>query len=207
MEFLEPQTYIKVTKTIRPLEHRGASISLLFTKLFHIIKMSGSASVQEATLDKFVTGWKNWKPEDMFAVWSEAFTQRELPFSLGHPPQSRAEVEGTLRNATNFITNFEVSKIKKIAVWRGNLYSAQLTVHEIVHDAPKGKAVVYAITKANTPVGDWANEYAAFITFSVSGEKITKIEEVVDSAFVKEFFPKLQKFLQERQSASSEVSN
>ena len=73
----------------------------------------------------------------------------------------------------------------------------KLTVHEIVHDAPRSKAVVYAFSKANTPYGEWNNEYAVFFTFDDSGKHISKIEEMIDSAFTKEFAPKFQQYLSE----------
>ena len=59
--------------------------------------------------------------------------------------------------------------------------------------------MVYAVSKADTPFGDWTNEYAVFFTFDESGQHIAKIEEMVDSAFLNDFFPKFQNFLREQQ--------
>jgi len=58
-----------------------------------------------------------------------------------------------------------------------------------VHDAAKSKAVIYATSKADTPFGDfkWTNEYAVFVTFTEDGEKVSKVEEMVDTAFFQEF--------------------
>lgn len=71
----------------------------------------------------------------------------------------------------------------------------------MVHDAPKSKAVIYAISRADTPFGvEWTNEYACFITLDESGEKIVKLEEMVDSAFMKAFFPLFQKHMSEMAS-------
>ncbi len=75
-----------------------------------------------------------------------------------------------------------------------------------MHDAENSKAVVYAVSKADTPFGDWTNEYAVFFTFDESGEKIAKIEEMVDSAFLNDFFPKFQSFLREQQQPQSQWS-
>lgn len=71
----------------------------------------------------------------------------------------------------------------------------------MVHDAAKGKAVIYAISQADTSLGmEWRNECATFVTLDESGEKIVKLEEMVDSAFMKAFFPIFQKYMREQAS-------
>lgn len=71
-----------------------------------------------------------------------------------------------------------------------------------MHDAAKGKAVIYATSKADTPFGDfkWTNEYAVFVTFTEDGKQINKMEEMIDTAFFNDFFPKFQKYLHEEAS-------
>ena len=71
-------------------------------------------------------------------------------------------------------------------------------IHEVVHDVPQRKAVVYALSTGKTSFGDWASDYAVFFTFDESGEKIVKLEEMVDSAFMKDFFPKFQGYMREQ---------
>lgn len=74
----------------------------------------------------------------------------------------------------------------------------------MVHNAAKGKAVIYAISRADTPFGvEWTNEYACFVTLDESGERIVKLEEMVDSAFMQSFFPIFQKYLSEQASQAS----
>lgn len=41
-------------------------------------------------------------------------------------------------------------------------------------------------------------EYAAFLTFSNTGEKVEKVEEMLDSAFMESFSPKFFKYLKEQ---------
>lgn len=78
--------------------------------------------------------------------------------------------------------------------------SVQLVIHEVVHDVAKGKAVVYANSTADTPFGDfqWRNECAVLFSFTGDGEQINRLEEMVDTGFYREFFPKFQKYLQEQ---------
>ena len=73
-----------------------------------------------------------------------------------------------------------------------------------MHDASKGKAVIYATSKADTPFGDfkWTNEYATFVTFTEDGEQINRTEEMVNTAFYREFFPKFQKYVTEGKASS-----
>lgn len=83
-----------------------------------------------------------------------------------------------------------------------------MEIYEIVHDVARGKAVIYATSHADTPWEDfkWKNEYAVFLTFTENGEKINKVDEMLDSAFAKEFFPRFQKYLSE-QGASEGVAS
>ncbi len=74
----------------------------------------------------------------------------------------------------------------------------------MVHDTVKRKAVIYAITRADTPFGiEWINEYACFVTLDESGERIVKLEEMIDSAFMKSFYPIFQKYLSDQASQAS----
>ena len=69
-----------------------------------------------------------------------------------------------------------------------------------MHDASKGKAVIYATSGGDTPFGDfrWTNEYAMFVTFTEDGKQINRTEEMVNAAFYQEFFPRFQKYLSEQ---------
>lgn len=69
-----------------------------------------------------------------------------------------------------------------------------------MHDAPRGKAVIYATSYADTPFGDfkWTNEYAVFITFTEDGTQVQKFEEMVDTAFYQEFFPKFLRYMEQQ---------
>lgn len=73
----------------------------------------------------------------------------------------------------------------------------QLDIHNVVHDAPQGKAVIYALTKADTPFGPYRNEHALFLWFNEIGDRVQKIEEMFDAVVMKEFLPKLDKYVAE----------
>ncbi|TVY84587.1 Monooxygenase ptaG [Lachnellula suecica] len=166
--------------------------------------MSAPANIQAATIDKYVAGWKKMSPQEMLATWSGNATQQGLPFTMSQPPKTRAQVEASLPKLSEILLNFKVT----VTIYHGyirhfNLTHPKLTIHNVVHDPSKGKAVIYAVSQADTPFGvPWRNEYASFLTFDESGEKIVKLEEMVDSAFVKAFLPPFQKYMSEQASQS-----
>lgn len=72
-------------------------------------------------------------------------------------------------------------------------------MREIVHDVARGTAAVYATSQADTPLpGEkWTNEYTIFISFTEDGTKVSRLEEMVDSAFYRDFFPKMQQYFKQ----------
>lgn len=67
-----------------------------------------------------------------------------------------------------------------------------------------GKAAIYGLTKANTPVGPYQNEHALFIWFTEDGKKVEKIEEMFDGVFMKEFMPKMEKHIAEHEAKAQD---
>ncbi|KAK2594648.1 hypothetical protein QQS21_007624 [Conoideocrella luteorostrata] len=149
--------------------------------------MPAPAQVQKATIDKFLSSWINGNAEDTIALWSDDFHQRLLPFSLEQPTQSRAHAEVVYTKLVASLTNWKVD------------------IKHIVHDAAKGTAAIYATSSADTPLpGEkWTNEYSVFLSLSEDGQKISDLQEMVDSAFYKQFFPKFRKYLMEQQHGTS----
>ncbi|KAH8810954.1 hypothetical protein F5884DRAFT_854322 [Xylogone sp. PMI_703] len=139
------------------------------------------ANIQAETLNKFLAAWKEHRADEITGLWSEDFNQRILPLSLKAPAKSRNEAAIMCNVLSSKLTN-----------WK-------LHIREIVHDASRGSAAIYAIAEADTPVpGEkWANEYCVFTSFSEDGTKITRLDEMVDAAFFQHFFPKFQRYLME----------
>ena len=53
-----------------------------------------------------------------------------------------------------------------------------------------------ATSIAETPIGQYANEYVILLSFNADGEKVSKVEEFVDSASTKEFFGRLREYVE-----------
>jgi hypothetical protein len=65
-----------------------------------------------------------------------------------------------------------------------------------LHDAEKNQAAIYSTAKGDAPFGDWDVESVIFLTFSAAGDRVAKIEEMMDSAKMQELLPKVGKYIQ-----------
>ncbi len=164
--------------------------------------MPSSAEVQAATLEKFIEGWRKWTPEGFLDSWSEDCTQQNLPFSSNVPVKTRADAEKLFPILMSLMTNFQVSG--RIIVADPGItrilahVNRQIEIHNIVRDPAQRKAVIYALTKADTPFGPYANEHSLFVWFDETGEKVQKIEEMFDAIVMQNFLPKLEKYKAEQ---------
>ncbi|KAL7783869.1 hypothetical protein V8C37DRAFT_396641 [Trichoderma ceciliae] len=142
--------------------------------------MPAPAEAQPATLKKFLGAWETNSVEDTMALWSDDFTQQLLPLSLGIPAKSKKQAEVAYPRLMKSLTNWKVE------------------IKNVVHDTARGTAAVYSTVVADTPMpgGDkWTNEYGIFITFSEDGTRISRLEEMIDTAFFGRIFPSLQQYL------------
>ncbi|MCJ1275996.1 hypothetical protein MMC21_003801 [Puttea exsequens] len=151
--------------------------------------MHAAAEIQAATLEKFIKGWSEWTPDGFLASWSDDCIQITLPFSSGMKIRTRKDTEYLFPKLMAILTNF------------------QLTVHNVIHDPAHDKAVIYALAKADTPIGPYNNEHACFVWFDESGEKVNRIEEMFDGVFMNEFLPKLDNYIGEKEKAEGKEND
>ncbi|KAF7162470.1 hypothetical protein CNMCM5623_007761 [Aspergillus felis] len=140
--------------------------------------MPAPAEVQKATLQRFLDAWKRWDAQAWLAEFSDDFTQVTLPLNLGVPSRPRAQVEQVLPALMATVKSYE------------------LTIRHVVHDAASNKAAIYTSSKGTLPWGPWQMDYAAFVTFTETGDKIAAVEEMLDTATLREFGPKFQQYLE-----------
>lgn len=72
--------------------------------------MPAPLHIQAATLDRYIEGWKHFTAESWMATWSHDCQQKMLPFTLGIPSRSRAEVEIFLPKLMSVLKNYKVCK-------------------------------------------------------------------------------------------------
>lgn len=68
-----------------------------------------------------------------------------------------------------------------------------------MNDPENHSAAVHASGIGESPVAEYKNEYAFFLEFNETGEKITRIEEFVDAAFSKSFLAKVKEYQAKQQ--------
>lgn len=173
--------------------------------------MPASAEIQAATLDEFIKGWEGWTPRGFLDTWSNSCTQKALPFSENVPIRTKDHMAHLFPILMSLLTDFQVriTLVVQTIIFsepEALLWDEQLTVHNVVHDVANGKAVIYALSKANTPVGPYQNEHALFLWFNEDGNKVEKIEEMFDGVFMKEFMPKLEKHIAEHEAKAQSQS-
>jgi hypothetical protein len=72
----------------------------------------------------------------------------------------------------------------------------QVKVESEIFDPISKKAALHLSSTAITPLGQYGNEYAVFLSFTEDGSQITRFEEMVDSAYSEKFFKELRGHLQ-----------
>lgn len=159
--------------------------------------MVAADEVQEATLQRFIDAWKRWNAEEMISVFDEGqdFRQVTMPFQMNVKERTRSEVQKTLPYVVRAVSNYEVSVDSKHETLKIITDGQKISIHRVIHDQKKGEAAIYAISKGDTPFGPWNMEYAVFLTFSESGDKISRIEEMLDSNHAQWFGPQLHKWI------------
>ena len=71
--------------------------------------MPAQAYIQAATLNRFLDAWKKWDATEWLATFADDFEQVSLPFSMGLPARTRAEVDMVLPKLMATVTNYQVS--------------------------------------------------------------------------------------------------
>ncbi|EME42052.1 hypothetical protein DOTSEDRAFT_174856 [Dothistroma septosporum NZE10] len=142
------------------------------------------AEKQIETAKAFVEGYNEFTVEGLLRARSNDCVHAVLPVSLGRPPRTNNDYKMFFGNLQETLKNFK------------------MTIHKIVNDVDQHMAVVHASGSGETPFAHYNNEYAFFLHFSDTGDKVDRIEEFVDSKFSSEFFGKMQDYLKTQQGVN-----
>ncbi|KAM0209553.1 hypothetical protein ACHAQD_011140 [Fusarium lateritium] len=75
-----------------------------------------------------------------------------------------------------------------------NLSDFKAEIHTEVYDVENRKSTVYLSSTADTPLGPgtWKNEAVFMSQFTDDGKMLLRIDELLDSAFLKEFTARIK---------------
>ncbi|KAI7485016.1 hypothetical protein KC351_g4131 [Hortaea werneckii] len=69
-------------------------------------------------------------------------------------------------------------------------------VADQVFDEDHMKAALHVFGSASSPVGKYEQEYTWFLTFNEDGTKVKRMEEMIDSSYLAEFFKRLHDYVE-----------
>ncbi len=73
----------------------------------------------------------------------------------------------------------------------------KIEVFEAVEDPKLHRVAMHMKSTAQTPVGEYDNEYAVFMYMTEDDKQITHVKEYVDSGYSTPFFMKLNAYMKE----------
>jgi len=141
------------------------------------------------TTKAVIDGYNNWDIEAIMAPRASDCISRVLPKSLGREPRNNDVYRQYFASIMPLFKDFTV------------------TADSEIFDPQCKKAALHMNSTATSPLGQYANEYALFLTFTEDGTKITEFDEMVDSAVSGKFFLELATFVKEHGGAESAWAN
>lgn len=133
-----------------------------------------------AVADEVIAAYNARDPVAIQAYRTSTCRHQVLPASLARPEMSGEEYAAFFGRLMSLFSDFGV------------------TVHDVYADAEGGKVVIHAMSKGDTPIGEYGNEYMLVLDVveveDGRGKKVGKVDrflEFVDSHTSKDFLPRL----------------
>ena len=133
-----------------------------------------------AVADEVIAAYNARDPVAIQAYRTPSCRHQVLPASLARPEMSGEEYAAFFGRLMSLFSDFGV------------------TVHDVYADAAGGKVVIHAMSKGDTPIGEYGNEYMLVLEVAEvdngRGGKVGKVDrflEFVDSHTSKDFLPRL----------------
>lgn len=120
-----------------------------------------------------IEAYRAWDIERIMAYRTDDCTHLILPRSLKREPKNNASYRQYFASIMPAFQDF------------------QPEIHEIVEDERENKVMMWVSSKAQSLIGPYGNEYTMLLYFNEAGDRVNKIVEFVDSAYVKDFFIRL----------------
>ena len=130
------------------------------------------------TVYSVLDGYNKWDIETILGPRTPDCTQQVLPARLERPPLTNAEYR-------EYFTTSVMPYFKGFVV----------EVLDAIEDPAAHKVALHARSRAETVVGNYANEYVLIMHTTEDDTQVHSIKEFVDSGYSAEFFPKLRAHL------------
>jgi ketosteroid isomerase-like protein len=121
-----------------------------------------------------VDAYGRWDMDAIMENRAPNCTQQVFPTRLGRPALNNEEYRKYFEPFMAYFDNYTME------------------VLEAVEDSEHHKVVLHIRATAQTPVGEYDNEFSVFVRMTEDDQRINRIKEFVDSGFSITFFQKLR---------------
>ncbi|KIW69328.1 hypothetical protein PV04_05210 [Phialophora macrospora] len=129
------------------------------------------------TAQAFIESYNTWTVDALLSVRSPLCIQYTLPADEERfPPRKNAEYGAFVQTIIPMFRNFRLRIVDE---------------DDVVVDVEKRKVVFHAKSRADSDVGEYANEYVFTLTMTDDGRLVEKVVEFYDSGYSEKFFGKL----------------
>ncbi|KAI7115138.1 hypothetical protein KC343_g18671 [Hortaea werneckii] len=123
-------------------------------------------------------GYERWEMDAVMAPRAHDCIHHLGPKSLARPLRNNEQYRAYFHTVQTLFQDFKIE------------------VADQVFDEGQKKAALHVFGSATSPVGKYEQEYTWFLTFSEDGTKVKRMEEMIDSAYLAEFFKRLNHYVE-----------
>ncbi|KAI7221580.1 hypothetical protein KC333_g1648 [Hortaea werneckii] len=128
-------------------------------------------------------GYEKWEIDAVMAPRTQDCIHHLGPKSLGRPFRNNQQYCAYFSTVQAIFHDFKVGQLN-------------IEVADQVFDVDQKKAALHIFGSASSPVGKYEQEYSWFLTFNEDGTKVKRIEEMIDSSYLAEFFKRLHNYVE-----------
>ncbi|KAK4550078.1 hypothetical protein LTR36_003045 [Oleoguttula mirabilis] len=140
--------------------------------------MTSTLENMKRTTQAVLEAIRSFQVEEALALRTDDCMHQMLPKSVGRPPMSNQEFREWAKAVTPMFRTLPML----------------ITTDNEIYDVASRKAALHMFSAADTPAGEYSNEYAIFLTFNEDGTKISYVGEMVDSAYTVKFLAGVEEY-------------
>ncbi|KAJ3496566.1 hypothetical protein NLG97_g2574 [Lecanicillium saksenae] len=137
---------------------------------------------QEATARALFDGYNQYEAEAVLAPRAPECIHSWWPTSMKRPSKTNDEFRQFFKPMEKTMKNYRCK------------------IHKIINDPETHTLALYATGTGESAAAPYQGEYCFFLTFTEDGEKITRIEQFVDSAFAYNYLAKVKEYNEKHSS-------